>query len=245
MARKRRSFPIKISKNYSKRDVQEAVFLDLVHKHPRGPKGVLEKTEYRLYDTDPQLIERTKGTVCGYNSIDLYRMVQEIQKSSADDRGYRVNGRGTDEYDYRNLVRALWPNVGERGVTRRSRRIASRVGKAVNYILRNGIPGIWNVQWGYNDLSRATVAANNEVDAINQAKIFFGPFINEDWRLSANFIREGSKLELMDSNKPMIEAVEERKNRCRAKIKELQDEIEKFDCLKSLVEVYSVSCLEA
>ena len=37
MARQRRSFPIKISTDYAKRDVAEAVLIDLVHKHPRGP----------------------------------------------------------------------------------------------------------------------------------------------------------------------------------------------------------------
>lgn len=234
MARKRRSFPIKISTDFSKRDVQEAVFLDLVHKHPRGPNGTLTKDDYSYWGTDPKL-DNNDESICGYRPVDLFRMIGSMDSMSK---------TATDEWDYRGIVRELWPDVGDRGVTRRSRRLASRIGRAVRKIYRDGLPGVWTVKWGYGDFSKVVVAANSENDAINQAKIFFGPFIEDEWRLGASFMREGSQLELLNSNQPMIDAIESRKDRIRSKIKEMEEEIEQYDCLKSLVEVYSISCLE-
>jgi len=237
MARKRRSFPINLTEDYSSRDVQEAVLLDLVHKFPRGPRGNLVKDDYRQYYTDPQL-RAADDSICGYRKVDLFRMVRSMKE------GFNVR-HGTNEWDYRDIIHVMWPDVGPRGITRRSRRLADRIGRAVRQVQSSGLPGIWNVSWGYNDMQKAVVAANSSQDAINQAKIFFGPFITDEYRLSAQFEREGSKLELMNSNQPLINAIGARQQRLQSRIKDLQEEIESFDCLKSLVEVYSISCLEA
>lgn len=240
MARKRRSFPIKTN-DFNKRDVQEAVLLDLVHKHPRGPLGTLTKDDYRDWETDPDLRSGDHKYTCGYSEEFLYRIAMNM-KEICD-----YSNRPTGEYDYRNVVRSLWPDCGDRGVTRRSRRLASRIGRAVSNVQRRGLPGIWHVNWGYNEMQKVQVAATNEVDAVNQAKIFFGAFIDqaESWRLGAHFIREGSSLELLNANQPMIDAVEAKKESLRERIAKIEEEIQELDTLKGMVEVYSISCLEA
>ena len=113
--------------------------------------------------------------------------------------------------------------------------------------MNEGVPGIWKVTWGYNALSTVTVAAHNDQDALNQAKIFFGPFIDkaDSWRMNACFIREGSQLELLNVNKPMLDAIDDKNARIEKEIEKLRNEIEENNCLKGLVEVYSITCMEA
>ena len=240
MARQRRSFPIKISKQFAKRDVAEAVLIDLVHKHPRGPMGTLVKADYYNWSTDPELLSthEKSGTICGYQAVDLYRMVMNISEVT--------DACPTGEWDYRQLVRSIFPKVGERGITRRSRRFAERLGKAVRRVQRGGLPGIWKVNWGYNDHNTAMMHADTEVDAINQARIFFGPIIGEaDYRLSASFIREGSPLELLTANTGMIKGFEKLVARQEHQIEEAKKQIEIYEMGKQFVEMYALNCMTA
>ena len=237
MARKRRSFPIPISTQYQKRSVAEQVLIDLVHKHPRGPNGTLIKSDYRSWGTDPA-VDDADGKICGYKPLDLYRMVMALDE---------VTDRNpTGEWDYRHLVRNLFPDCGDRGVTRRSRRFAERLGRAVRLIQRNGLPGIWNVNWGYDDTNQAMMHADNEQDAINQAKIFFGPIIGENnYRLSASFIREGSPLELLNANDKMIKGFDSLVARALKQITEIKERIEGYETGKQFVEMYALNCMQA
>lgn len=237
MARKRRSFPIKISTDYTKRDVQEAVVLDLVHKFPRGPQGTLVKEDYYQWDTDPGLNRGVADdTICGYNDIDLYRMVMKLAEVT--------DGTPTGEWDYRHLVRSMFPNVGDRGVTRRSRRMAARLGKAVRSVMSRGLSGIWSVSWGYSDTDKAMMHADSESDALNQAKIFFGPIIGENnYRLGANFVREGSALELLTANDSMLKGFDRMVAQQEARIAKIKEEIAAFEMGKSFVEMYAINCM--
>lgn len=238
MARQRRSFPIPISTKYAKRDVAMQVLIDLVHKHPRGPNGTLTKSDYYQWDTDPQLNGRREGYTCGYSDVDLYRMVMQLTE---------VTDRNpTGEWDYRHLVRAIFPDCGERGITRRSRRFAARLGKAVGRIQRAGLPGIWEVSWGYNDHQKAQMHADNESDAINQAKIFFGPIIGEDnYRLGASFNREGSPLELLHANDKMLKGFDKLVANQEQRIQKMKEEIAAFEMGKQFVEMYALNCMTA
>jgi hypothetical protein len=237
MARQRRSFPIKISTDYAKRDVQEAVVLDLVHKFPRGPEGLFVKTDYYQYDTDPTLNRGVADeTICGYSDIDLYRMVMKLAEVS--------DSTPTSEWDYTQLVRSMFPTVGQRGVTRRSRRMAARLGRAVRDVMNRGLSGIWNVSWGYNATDKAMMHADNSDDALTQAKIFFGPIIGEDnYRLGATFVREGSPLELLTANDSMLKGFDILVAQQEKRIQGLKAEIEKFEMGKSFVEMYAINCM--
>jgi len=237
MARKRRSFPIKISTDYAKRDVQEAVVLDLVHKFPRGPEGTFTKEDYYQWDTDPGLNRGVADdTICGYTDVDLYRMVMKLTEVT--------DSNPTSEWDYRQLVESMFPNVGQRGVTRRSRRMASRLGRAVRSVMGRGLSGIWNVSWGYNDTDKAMMHADTNEDALNQAKIFFGPIIGEDnYRLSASFVREGSALELLTANDKMLKGFDRLVAQQEQRISDLKDLIEEYEMGKSFVEMYAINCM--
>lgn len=238
MTRKRRSFPIPISKNYADRAVAEQVLIDLVHKHPRGPKGTLTKADYQSYGTDPSIYDGPKDEICGYKNIDLYRMVMALKDVS--DR------QPTGEWDYRQLVYTMFPDAGERGWTRRSRRFANRLGRAVALIFRKGLPGIWNVTWGYGDGNRAMMHAHNEDDATMQAKMFFGPIIGDnEYRLSASFIREGSPLELLHANNSLIGHFDQEKERQLKRIKDIEEGIEQLEMGKQFVEMYALNCMSA
>ena len=237
MARKRRSFPINLKENYKDRAVQEQVLIDLVHKHPRGPQGLLTKEDYDTWDTDPNT-RHSDGTICGYDPVDLYRMISHVEEVSS--------RRCTNEWDFRELVWSLFPGCGDRGVTRRSRRYANRIGRAVSKVMRQGLPGIWNVQWGYGDTNAATMHANSEGDAINQAKIFFGPLIGENnYRLSASFVREGSALELLNANQDLIAAFDRQVAAQEKRIAEIKEQIQVYEAGKQFVELYALNCMQA
>jgi hypothetical protein len=217
--------------------VQEAVVLDLVHKFPRGPQGLYIKENYYRYETDPNL-ERgiADDTICGYNDVDLYRMVMNLTEVT--------DSSPTSEWDYTQLVRSMFPTVGQRGVTRRSRRMAARLGRAVRNVMSRGMEGIWNVTWGYNDTNSAMMHANNEADALNQAKIFFGALIGDDnYRLGAQFIREGSPLELLTANDKMLKGFDSLIARQVNEIKKIKETIEAHEMGKSFVEMYSINCM--
>ncbi len=239
MARQRRSFPIKISTDYAKRDVQEAVVLDLVHKFPRGPQGDFVKSDYYQYDTDPGLnrtVDPDCSTICGYSDVDLYRMVMNLNEVT--------DSNPTSEWDYRQLVQAMFPTVGQRGVTRRSRRMAARLGRAVRNVMNRGLSGIWNVSWGYNDTDKAMMHADTNEDALNQAKIFFGPIIGENnHRLGASFVREGSPLELLTANDSMLKGFDRLVAQHETRIEKIKAEIESFEMGKSFVEMYAINCM--
>jgi hypothetical protein len=237
MARQRRSFPIKISTKFADRSVQEAVVLDLVHKFPRGPQGTFEKSDYYQYDTDPGLSRGIADeTICGYADVDLYRMVMNLTEVTDD--------HPTSEWDYIQLVRNMFPSVGQRGVTRRSRRMSSRLGQAVRNVQNRGLSGIWNVSWGYQDTDKAMMHADTEADALNQAKIFFGPIIGEDnHRLGASFVREGSPLELLTANNSMLRGFDKLVAQQEQRIRDIKQEIESFEMGKSFVEMYAINCM--
>jgi hypothetical protein len=216
--------------------VQEAVVLDLVHKFPRGPQGTLTKEDYYQWSTDPSPNHEESHKTCGYDNLDLYRMVMCLTEVTDD--------RPTGEWDYRSLIHSMFPNVGQRGVTRRSRRMAARLGRAVRQIQQQGLPGIWNVNWGYNDTESARMHANNETDAINQAKIFFGALIGENnYRLGASFVREGSPLELLNANDKMLKGFDSLIARQRKQIEDMKATIEQYEMGKSFVEMYAVNCM--
>lgn len=236
MARQRRSFPIRISTNYAKRDVQEAVVLDLVHKFPRGPQGTLVKDDYYSWTTDPEPNGTQDGYTCGYRNVDLYRMVMNLTEVT--------DSNPTSEWDYIQLVRSMFPGVGQRGVTRRSRRMAARLGRAVRLVMNHGLSGIWNVSWGYQDTDKAMMHADSNEDALNQAKIFFGPIIGEDnHRLGANFVREGSPLELLTANDSMLRGFDKLVAQQEQRIRDIKQEIESFEMGKSFVEMYAINCM--
>ena len=237
MARQRRSFPIKISTKYADRSVQEAVVLDLVHKFPRGPEGTFVKADYYQWATDPDLNRGVADdTICGYTDVDLYRMVINLTEVT--------DSNPTSEWDYRQLVASMFPTVGQRGITRRSRRMASRLGRAVRNVMGRGLSGIWNVSWGYNDTDKAMMHADTEADAINQAKIFFGPIIGDDnYRLGASFVREGSPLELLTANDAMLRGFDNLVAQSQTRIAKIKEEIESFEMGKSFVEMYAINCM--
>ena len=236
MTRKRRSFPIPVATNFANRDVALQVLIDLVHKFPRGPEGTLVKEDYYTYYTDPRILHG--DTICGYRPIDLYRMVMNLSEVT--------DSRPTSEWDYRQLVRSIFPETGDRGVTRRSRRFADRLGQAVSKIQREGLPGLWKVQWGYGDTTNAMMHADNTQDAVNQAKIFFGPIIGDsEYRLGATFVREGTPLELLNANDSMLKGFDQLIVNKQRSIKKMQEEIEAFEASKQFVEMYALNCMQA
>jgi hypothetical protein len=236
--RKRRSFPIKISTDFADRGTQEAVVLDLVHKFPRGPQGTQTKEDYYQWSTDPHLEQRKDGETCGYKNLDLYRLVIQLAEVT--------DNRPTGEWDYRQLVRSMFPDVGPRGVTRRSRRLANRLGAACRRIFGSGLPGIWQVTWGYSEHEKVFMHANTEEDAKIQAKMFFGQLMGtNEYRLAANFDREGSPLELLNANDPCLKGFDALITNQRERIAKMKKTIEEFEMNKSFLEMYAINCISA
>ena len=90
------------------------------------------------------------------------------------------------------------------------------------------------------------IHANNDDDAKIQAKMFFGPVIGDnDYRLSASFVREGSPLELLHANEPMVKHFNQQVTRTEERIKEMREQIEQYEISKQFVEMYAINCMSA
>jgi hypothetical protein len=75
------------------------------------------------------------------------------------------------EWDYRDVIRQLYPELGWRGkaVTSRARRLARRIGKPVNQMVRSGeLAGVYRVDYSYSETGNSICAYGNTA---NDAKI--------------------------------------------------------------------------
>jgi len=239
MARKSKKFPINVKKHT--KEVFAQIVEDLLQKFPKGPNGVLTKDDYDYWNTDPCVKHEVAGkdTICGYKFIDLYRAIIAS--------GLTHTKRPTSSENYEDVVTALYPKCRRRAITRRSRRLACRIGNAVRSIIREGLPGIYMCTWGYSETQKIRMYAQSSEDASHQFKLFFGPACpkSEISYVRASFLREGSALELMSINQKPMKACDREIAILEAKIENIKKEIEDFNTKKSFIEMYSANCMAA
>ena len=234
MPRKKKVHKINV-KNHSSVEVWKAVVHDLLQKYPKGPNGKLTRENYIHWATDPKHDNPDEGikTICGYNVTDLFRLAYAhgIKTSSSLSMCHAL-------YD-------LYPGLSDNAYTRRSRRLGTRLGNAISLVKNAGLPGIYEVSWGWDNINKVYVHALDAKDAEIQGSMFFKAVMPQDRNPYATFIREGSRLELSMYNKKATNRLEDAIASQEKKMQQLRDQIEIYNTKKDFIQTYGLTMMEA
>ena len=157
---------------------QKLILKDLCQKYPAGPKGRLEKGDYRVitdwveaYKRDVKMsvlredlpdwrCEPDRLKSFGYDASDIYRLCCAIRGT-----------QGIPEEDaVKVAVRGVCPGESPIANSRRARLIRTRLAPIYRTFMRRGAAGLWNVEargtsWGSPFNRGVAVWAENEADA--------------------------------------------------------------------------------
>ena len=235
MARRPKRIKVELLNDLSKEGylpVVDQIVDDLLRKFPRGPDCALLRSDYReSYHSGPVLGEEQHGhTVqgCGYADLTLYRMCQALN----------IDG---SEWDWKHYVRRRFPHLRQTGITRRSRRLGNRVETACRNIRRLGLPGIYEVSFGWQN--NVQVYAENSAMAEAAATTSLGWAYAGEGSASASFKREGNPSEVLGLNDKAITKEAKQADQCREQIAKLQKQIETHEARSMAITTYSVACV--
>ena len=157
---------------------QKLILKDLCQKYPAGPKGRLEKGDYRVitdwveaYKRDVKMsvlredlpdwrCEPDRLKSFGYDAGDIYRLCCAIRGT-----------QGIPEEDAVKIaVRGVCPGESPIANSRRARLIRTRLAPIYRAFMKRGAPGLWNVEargtsWGSPFNRGVTVWAESAADA--------------------------------------------------------------------------------
>ena len=214
----------------------EALIMDLLRKHPRGPECKLVREDYRSSWQGHDKLRGVDDTMewnCGYSDLLLYRLCCSM-------------GVDGGEWDWKYKCRELFPNIGKGGHTRRSRRLAARTQGAHRRIMVAGRPGIYEVNFGYGYRRSGTVRVYAETTemAKSVAMISFGATYQKDINdIQASFQREGCPSELMGLNGEVVNYCNNEVEKKKREIIEMQAEIERLELRAVMVQTYSIAAV--
>ncbi len=209
--------------------VRDEIVLDLLQKFPLGPNKTAKRVDYyQCWDGHPALEEEERPgyhkDACGYLDLDLYRL-------------------NLEGYEIRNYVRQRWPVLGAAGITRRSNRLAKRIGQAARRVRRAGLPGLWKLSYGWEDYKEVVVYAHNQSHAEQQGEMFFSPaFVGtKKHHHGVKFIREGTPLDVTILNRKSKRHVLVRIKKLKREMAERQAELERMEYLDTTHDVYGIN----
>jgi|MDTB01.2.fsa_nt_gb hypothetical protein len=212
----------------------QSLMLDLLRKHPRGPECKLVSADYdHHWSGHAMLSDSQTGDACGYEDLLIYRWCCALN----------IDG---SEWDWKYQVREHWPELGKNGVTRRSRRLAARTEKAYRRVMKAGRPGIYEVRFGngyrHQNNTMKVWAENSEMAEVT-AKINMSATFDNEVEVMSNFEREGCPSELMGLNATHTSQMERLAETKRARIIELQKEIELLELRACMLKTYSIAAV--
>ena len=218
----------------------EALIMDLLRKHPRGPECKLVREDYRhTWTGHDVLLEAADGFEknCGYSDLVLYRLCSALQ----------VDG---SEWDWCYKMRSMFPDLGKGGHTRRSRRLSQRTHDAYHRIRRAGRPGIYTVSFGHgygrDTTTTVNVFAENTDMAKMVAQISVGasyPEVDSD-NVNATFQREGCPSEIMGLNSNVTMTCSRLVEQKHELINKLHKEIELLELRAVMIKTYSIGAVD-
>jgi len=145
---------------------------DLARKYPKGPEGKLKKSSYICRDAWCDVYERTMpvyGTPQSDGKLNLWGGydAETIWKTFS------------KNHDLNSVISYVSSAFEDEYLTRRKRRLRARRAQqkiefAISDIKTSGRPGVWSVNWNYND--RVYLWAENFDDAQARSFVFSGLF---------------------------------------------------------------------
>ena len=168
-------------------ELRDKIINDLLLKHPKGPKKSSP-------EATSEVVEHY-----GYEKEDLF----DLQIHSYVDAVQYIRHRFFDGLPDKDLGRK------RATVTRRSRRVWSRLDPAVRAVKREGSRGVYKVlesRWTYT-LPMGYLHANNREDAQKLADMFFGYVMTSSYssRPYVEIVERGGSESLMKYNQKIVE----------------------------------------
>jgi len=157
---------------------QKLILKDLCQKYPAGPKGRLEKGDYRVITDWVEAYNREVKMSLLREDLPEWRCEPDRLKSFGYDAGdiYRLccalrGERGIPEEDaVKVAVRGVCPGESPIANSRRARLIRTRLAPIYRAFMKRGAPGLWNVEargtnWSSPFNRGVTVWAESAADA--------------------------------------------------------------------------------
>ncbi len=220
---------------------------DLLQKYPKGPRGRkgFKKEDYKLvykYMDDVDAYRNIPELACGtpnygYSDKDLLE-VSMFKFNDCQDETFTCS-----EWDWRDAVRGIYPELGWRGkaITSRSRRLSRRIGQRVSYLVRSGtLPGCYRVQFGWGDDGGSVVAyGNTSEDAQAVAELMCGhAFPNERVR-NTQLVSMRNVGDITKINQATVDRLEANIQAKLKKIKQMRESIEKIESKQAVIRMFS------
>lgn len=243
-----------------------AMLFDLTERFPRGPDARLRDFDYKSADgvvleegwgsnTAPYLRVAKDGGSTKTGGWDPYaifelpdsdygceHLLQELQVDEA-----MAMGDGAHWNSVKEGKKLLFKRGAQ--LTRRSRRMANRVRQAKKWIEENIGTAVYAINMGYYSRQQIYVHADSKEGAISQWELFMAGAFSDSCEgydgsrgVSVQYVRPAkTPLELMQLNQPFLDAYREMVKRKRAKILELQQQIEAMDTAEQIVNIYAIN----
>ena len=222
------------------------IIADLLQKYPKGPRGRkgFKKEDYKLagkYMDDVDAYRDIPELICGteYFGYSQKDMLELAMFKYTDDQTAFL----TSEWDWKDAVRAIYPDLGWRSkaITSRSRRLARRVGKDVQYLVNSGnLAGCYRVQFGWGgDGGNVVAYGNNSEDAQTVAELMCGHAFNGERVRTTQLVSIQNVGAITRINQSAVDSLESDVQRKLKKIKEMRDAIEKIEAKQAVIRAFS------
>ena len=198
----------------------DAICDDLLTRKPKGDEGiepVFEEYEEYCYDAHKEKkYIRCHHDGWGYSAETLFQL------------GFASQGE-VERYvchRYYDVKASYELSSGQKaGVTRKTRRIWSRIESEIRRVKNEGRTGVYRINQGYYSNVLGTVFAKDHEDARQVADMFYGYLVADDAELRTEFIKMGGIEEIQSANQEAVQSIQEQVERTEKRIKEQQEDI--------------------
>ncbi len=227
-----------------KRAIQ--IVKDLLQKYPKGPRGRKgykkeDYVQYRDWDDNGNYRNFVKLSCdtpnFGYKDDDL------VQLSFMTVNGDSHDGFRTSEWDFKYLIRAIYPELPyqSKAVTSRSRRLTQRVGRHVSRLIRGGtLAGVYKIVYDYGETGGEICAYGSSAEdaqAVAQlmcSHAFPGKDIRRTELVTAENVGAITQL-----NGKAVKSCQDEIERFHKRITELQEKIATLESRQSVISMFS------
>ena len=220
---------------------------DLLQKFPKGPLGRRgykkeDYEQYRDWCSSTGHYRNMTRLGCGTPNYG-YSDDELIQLSFMTVNGDSHDGFRTSEWDFKYLVRAIYPDLpyNSKAITSRSRRLQQRVGETVSRLIRSGdLAGVYKVTYDYGETGGEICAYGVNAEAAQAvaelmcSHAFNGKNVRRTELLTVENVGAITKY-----NTRSVEACQGEIERHREKIAKFQAQIEALETRQSVISMFS------
>jgi len=224
------------------------IIKDLIQKYPKGPTGKLTKDDYSThytYDSCSSNYRNLTFLTADYESDDAttsfgYSLHTLMEIAAHPEINTAVSALADDEWDWKRIVRAVYPEISSKAVTSRARRLTRRIGNPASKLWRSGtVAGVYKVAFEGGMAGSVYAYGQNKQDAAIVAKTMCGfAYENADPRwINLESLRDVSTI--TELNTKSSDAIQEAIDEKLARVVEIKEQIEGLEAKKGVISTFS------